>query len=242
MRKLLRRAHFYPTQLADVRKALFTTLGANIIIADPTDSGLPEYIPDDSRAAQGQSDTCGAFRRPALAMARRSEDRQHLREGENAVHRQAFAENARLRSNALELAVVWGGLGTLLVSFAILPRAEYLKDKSVVLETRTREMYVAPPGYKLVYFDLSQAELRFAAYLSGDHSFIRACESGDVHTATAQLLFPAEAELIGRDPKGAGSLSATSRRTASSGSATTPNRALYSVSCARRGFRSRCET
>lgn len=84
------------------------------------------------------------------------------------------------------------------------PRAEYLKDKSIVLETRTREMYCAPPGHKLVYFDLSQAELRFAAYLSGDLQFIAACESGDVHTATAMKLFPAEAELIGRDPKGAG--------------------------------------
>jgi DNA polymerase I-like protein with 3'-5' exonuclease and polymerase domains len=84
------------------------------------------------------------------------------------------------------------------------PRAEYLKDKSIVLETRMRELYVAPPGYKLVYFDLSQAELRFAAYLSGDKTFIAACESGDVHTAMAKLLFPAEAELIGRDPKGAG--------------------------------------
>jgi DNA polymerase-1 len=89
------------------------------------------------------------------------------------------------------------------------PRAEYLldpqtKEKFIVLETRMRELYVAPPGYKLVYFDLSQAELRFAAYLSGDETFIKACESGDVHTAMAKLLFPADAELIGRDPKGAG--------------------------------------
>lgn len=84
------------------------------------------------------------------------------------------------------------------------PRAEYLKDKSIVLETRVRELYVAPPGHKLIYFDLSQAELRFAAYLSADKTFMAACESGDVHTAMAKLLFPAEAELIGRDPKGAG--------------------------------------
>jgi DNA polymerase-1 len=84
------------------------------------------------------------------------------------------------------------------------PRAEQLKDKSIVLETRVREVYVARPEHKLIYFDLSQAELRFAAYLSGDQSFIAACESGDVHTATAKLLFPAEAELIGRDPKGVG--------------------------------------
>lgn len=78
------------------------------------------------------------------------------------------------------------------------------KLKPVVLETRTRELYIARPGCSFIYFDLSQAELRFAAYLSGDKSFIAACESGDVHTATAKLLFPKEAELIGRDPKGAG--------------------------------------
>ncbi len=76
--------------------------------------------------------------------------------------------------------------------------------KSVVLETRVRELYIARPGCRLLYFDLSQAELRFAAYLSGDQNYIRMCESGDVHTAIAQILFPEEAELIRTDPKGAG--------------------------------------
>ncbi len=76
--------------------------------------------------------------------------------------------------------------------------------KPVVLETRVREMYCAKPGHVLVYFDLSQAELRFAAYLSGDQNYIRMCESGDVHTAIAQVLFPMHAELIRTDPKGAG--------------------------------------
>jgi DNA polymerase len=76
--------------------------------------------------------------------------------------------------------------------------------KPVVLETRVRELYCARPGCKLVYFDLSQAELRFAAYLSGDKNYIAMCESGDVHTAIAQILFPTEAELIRTDPKGAG--------------------------------------
>lgn len=76
--------------------------------------------------------------------------------------------------------------------------------KPVVLETRVREVYCAKPGHVLLYFDLSQAELRFAAYLSGDLNYIRMCESGDVHTAIAQILFPREAELIRTDPKGAG--------------------------------------
>lgn len=73
-----------------------------------------------------------------------------------------------------------------------------------VTETRTRELYIAKPGHKLVYFDLSQAELRMAAYLSNDTNYIRMCESGDVHTAIAQILFPSHAELIRTDPKGAG--------------------------------------
>ena len=45
--------------------------------------------------------------------------------------------------------------------------------------------------------------MRAAAYMSGDPNFIKTCESGDVHSGNAAILFPAQAEII-NDPKGEG--------------------------------------
>lgn len=70
-------------------------------------------------------------------------------------------------------------------------------------EEQLRDIYVAAPGHKLVYFDLSQAEMRMAAHLSGDPVFIESC-SKDIHTENACILFPDGAEMIRSDPKGKG--------------------------------------
>lgn len=202
MRKLLRRANFHPMQLAEVRKALFTILGAPLEAADPTDSGLPSTSQKTLERLKESPTRAGRFAdlllqwRGAVKIKSTYINSQVLdppRKGTGDVGRTHF--------NWRSYGAASGRYSCRLQSC---PRAEYLKDKSIVLETRVRELYVARPGCKLIYFDLSQAELRFAAYLSGDRNFISACESGDVHTATAKLLFPAEAELIGRDPKGAG--------------------------------------
>jgi DNA polymerase-1 len=56
-------------------------------------------------------------------------------------------------------------------------------------ESRVRELYVPKEGHTFVYFDVSQAEMRLAAYLSGDKNFIDAC-SGDVHANNAKAVFP----------------------------------------------------
>lgn len=56
------------------------------------------------------------------------------------------------------------------------------------LEMRAREIYVPRPGYTYVYFDVSQAEMRLAAYLSADENFIKAC-GGDVHAGNAKAVF-----------------------------------------------------
>ncbi len=53
-----------------------------------------------------------------------------------------------------------------------------------------REVFVSDPGYKLCYADLEQAESRGVAYLSGDKAYILACESGDLHTTVAKLIWP----------------------------------------------------
>jgi DNA polymerase-1 len=77
-------------------------------------------------------------------------------------------------------------------------------DATYEVESRVREIYVPAPGKVFIYFDLSQSEMRAAAYLSGDENFIASCESGDVHTANAKILFPKYKDVLDRDPKGEG--------------------------------------
>jgi DNA polymerase-1 len=53
-----------------------------------------------------------------------------------------------------------------------------------------REAFIPDPGYTICYLDLEQAESRAVAYLSEDLAYIQACESGDLHTSVAQMVWP----------------------------------------------------
>lgn len=53
-----------------------------------------------------------------------------------------------------------------------------------------RSMFIADPGMKLGYADLEQAESRGVAYITGDEDYIQACESGDLHTTVAKMIWP----------------------------------------------------
>lgn len=57
-----------------------------------------------------------------------------------------------------------------------------------------RVVFVADPGMKMAYIDLEQAESRAVAALAwactGKDNYWRACESGDLHTTTAKLIWP----------------------------------------------------
>ncbi len=202
MRTLLRRPNFHPMQLSEVRRALFTTLRAPLAAADPTDTGLPSTSSTTLERLKGSPTRAGRFSDLLLQW------RGAVKIKGTYIDSQVLDRTSKKAPMVSRAHFNWRSYGAASGRYSCrlqsCPRAEYLKDKSIVLETRVRELYVAKPGYKLIYFDLSQAELRFAAYLSGDKTFIAACESGDVHTAMAKLLFPSEAELIGRDPKGAG--------------------------------------
>jgi DNA polymerase-1 len=52
-----------------------------------------------------------------------------------------------------------------------------------------RSLYRARHGYRLVSFDKKQLEMRIAAYASGDVAMIAACESIDLHSSNAIILF-----------------------------------------------------
>jgi DNA polymerase I-like protein with 3'-5' exonuclease and polymerase domains len=58
------------------------------------------------------------------------------------------------------------------------------------IDPALRHIFVADPGRILLYTDLQGAESRVVAYKSGDANYIRAVESGDVHTAVAKMVWP----------------------------------------------------
>lgn len=65
---------------------------------------------------------------------------------------------------------------------------------------RIRSGFEAPPGWVLVEVDLSQIEMRVAAYLSNDRAMIEAFTSGhDFHTATAAKVAGIPVEELERD-------------------------------------------
>jgi DNA polymerase I len=57
-----------------------------------------------------------------------------------------------------------------------------------------RKIFCADEGYKLGYLDLEQAESKAVGLLVwqtvGDDTYLRACESGDLHTTVARLVWP----------------------------------------------------
>lgn len=53
-----------------------------------------------------------------------------------------------------------------------------------------RRIFIADEGYKLAYADLEQAESRVVGYISEDEAYIEACESGDLHTQVAKVIWP----------------------------------------------------
>jgi len=201
MRVLLRRANFHPMQLSEVRKALFTILGAPLAAADPTDTGLPSTSQTTLERLKTSLTRAGRFAdlllqwRGAVKVRGTYLDSQILDKPSKKT-----PTFSRPHFNWRSYGAASGRYSCRLQSC---PRAEILKDKSVVLETRVREVYVAKPGCKLVYFDLSQCEMRAAAYASGDERFMQTCQ-GDVHSGNAKILFPSEAELIEAEPKGRG--------------------------------------
>lgn len=62
------------------------------------------------------------------------------------------------------------------------------------IEPALRRMFVADPGWKLCGIDKEQAEAREVGWLCwvafGDASYLDACESTDLHTHTAKLIWP----------------------------------------------------
>jgi DNA polymerase I-like protein with 3'-5' exonuclease and polymerase domains len=63
------------------------------------------------------------------------------------------------------------------------------------IEEQMRRPFIADPGMKLAYIDLEQAESRAVGAIEwnvlGDSRYLDACESGDLHTSVARMMYPA---------------------------------------------------
>jgi DNA polymerase I-like protein with 3'-5' exonuclease and polymerase domains len=57
-----------------------------------------------------------------------------------------------------------------------------------------RYVFISDPGYKLINVDLEQVEARDVGFICGclfdDWTFLDSCESGDLHTSNARLIWP----------------------------------------------------
>jgi DNA polymerase I-like protein with 3'-5' exonuclease and polymerase domains/uracil-DNA glycosylase len=187
MRELTGRFTFKPSRLDDVRWAIFEKFGAPVFAI--TGTGLPSTSNGTIEALRSGDTEAGIFAdlllqwRAAMKVKGTYVDSLEL-DGDDRAH------------------FNWRVFGT--VSGRWSCRLQSCPRWSEKIEDRPRELYVAEPGSTLVYFDLSQSEMRGAAYLSGDKNFIATCESGDVHSGNAKILFPQAAEVLTNDPKGEG--------------------------------------
>lgn len=194
MQRLTGQKTFSPTKLDDLRLALFKSLGAPIVRYTPT--GL---------ASTGAT----------VLQSLRNQDTQA---GELAGLVLDYRAAIKIRSTYLENLEIypdgrahpgWKAFGT--VAGRLSSRQQQLPrvsdPKNPALEDRVREIYIARKGCVLVHFDISQAEMRCAANLSGDPNFMRVAAERDVHTANAKIIFasyPEALEALEHDPKGKG--------------------------------------
>lgn len=217
MRSLLNRPNFMPSRLEDVRKAL-RQLKVGTLFVTPT--GQVSTASATMEAIANGETRAGQF---ATYLLRWRGIKKAKSTYIDAPEIQALADG-RFHPNWKPFGTVTGRLSSRAQSMprrVLSDKAKRLLrknlkwkmkdvenaigiDASYEVESRVREIYIPRKGHEFVYFDLSQSEMRAAAYLAGDDRFMASCESGDVHAANAKILFPSFREILERDPKGEG--------------------------------------
>lgn len=198
MRKLIQTKNFHPARLKDVRWALFTRFKAPLL--RPTATGLASTSNETLEYLKGRGADTRAGRMANLILRWREAAKvlstyvegEHRAEVDGRVHA------------PWKLGPVTGRLAGPLMT---LPR--YGKDPV----QQVRGLYIARRYPKprivaqvhdaaiieafgtFVYYDLSQAEARLAAYFSGDEALIAACEA-DIHTENAKIVFQDSPEAV----------------------------------------------
>lgn len=220
MRALLGNKDFHPRRIVDIRRALFEQLKAPTYFAPPTPTGLPAASAAVLEKLKMSKDTAGVLAdliiRYRSANDVRSEYLENVFIGaDGRVHpgwrnygtitgRPAARDPNILNTPRMQNCP---GCGVMLIDgMTHKETCKPKKRKQPQPEDQIRDIYIAAPGHVFVYFDLSQAEMRFAANISGDEAFIASCGK-DVHAGNAKVIFagiPGAVEALEADPKGAG--------------------------------------
>jgi len=187
MRRLLRWGQFQPSRLPHVREALFERLGAKKLGQTP--GGMPST--DNSTLERYKSDDTEVGKFATLLLDWRAivKVRSTYVGSDDWVDRPLKFDAVMAFGRAPRAHFAWKPFGT--VSGRLSCRLQSCpRYKPGVLDQRVREIYVPRLGHTFVYFDVSQAEMRIAAYLSGDENFIASAKSSDMHLGNARNLFP----------------------------------------------------
>jgi DNA polymerase I-like protein with 3'-5' exonuclease and polymerase domains len=200
LRKLVGEPDFQPSKPAEVRRVLFEVLKARP--TKFTASGLPSTGTEILEVLAASPDTpVGHFASLMLRWRLPMKVRSTYIGGRVGFDKYGKPtgvpldwDDKILNLNTRRAHYNWKAYGTetgrLASRIMSAPRREageealYLRSP----EERVREIYAAPPGYRWVYWDVSQAESRIAAFLSADPVFMAAC-NGDVHANNAKNVF-----------------------------------------------------
>ena len=195
MRRLLHAPDFAPSKHGDVRWALFDKLGAPTFKATATglastSSATLESLRGETRAGR-LAELILRYRKVTKIKSTYLDaiDSRLLPHGKRRSDL-GKSDGTALGSRHVRAHYNWRPYGT--VSGRWSCRFQSVPKWKPTIEDRPREVYVAAPGCELIYFDLSQSEMRAAAFLSGDENFIATCRQ-DVHSGNAKILFPAAA-------------------------------------------------
>lgn len=179
IRNLLGRPSFNPGQLDSVRGVLFGSLKVRALSL--TKKGLPSTSNLTLESVRGNDSKAGKFADLLLKWR------------EVGKINSTYVEALQINPRTKRVHWNWKSFGTVSGRFASRLQScpKHNKDENGVLQVtaRPRELYIPAKGNSFVYFDISQGEMRAAAYLSNDAAFIEACQ-GDVHANNAKAVFP----------------------------------------------------
>ncbi len=173
MRSVIGEADFAPGKLDEVRRVLFRKLRGRYTAI--TSSGLPSTANATLEALRGGDTRLARFADALLKWRLVGKVKS------------TYIDAVEVNPDTGRTHYVWKVHGTvsgrLSCRFQSAPRWDP-RDVSA----RVREIYVPRRGNVFVYFDVSQAEMRLAAYLSADPAFMAACGK-DVHEGNARVVF-----------------------------------------------------
>lgn len=174
MRKVIGEPGFQPGRLGEVRRVMFRKLRGRYLRL--TSAGLPSTSNETLETLRGDDTRlarfCDALLRWRLVGKIRS----------------TYIDAVNVHPLTRRAHYTWKPFGT--VSGRLAGRLQSCPRWAPgAPEGRVREIYIPRPGNVFVYYDVSQAEMRIAAYIAADPVFMAAC-NGDVHANNAKAVFP----------------------------------------------------